>query len=128
MTENENIGYLKVKVSTANSAFPVEGAVVLISSESDSGEGALLYSLRTNESGLTRSVPLLTKPAFESESPGYEKPYLAYSVRVTADKYLPVNISGVSVFEGIEATLPVTLIPSAINPVARTDGGEEGRP
>ena len=112
MTDNENIGYLRIRASSGSEAFPVDGAVVLVSRENpDGGDTGVIYSLRTDPSGLTAEIPLETKARSLSESPGNVKPYTTYSVLVDADGYYPVNISGVSVFEGIRATLPVNLVP-----------------
>lgn len=106
------MGYLQIKVSSGSGSFPIENAVVLISPEEEGGgDNGVLYSLRTDNSGLTKSVALGTKGGNLSESPGSEKPYITYSVLVDAPNYYPVNVSGVSIFEGIHATLPVPLIP-----------------
>lgn len=112
MEENVPIGYLQVKTSLGSDSFPVEGTVVLISREDESGgDNGVLYSLRTNKSGLTDTVALEAKAKSLSETPGNVAPYTTYSVLVDAPNYYPVNISGVSIFEGISATLPVPLIP-----------------
>lgn len=110
--ENEPMGYLQIKVSSGSGSFPIENAVVLVSPEKEGGgDNGVLYSLRTDNSGLTKSVALGAKDKNLSESPGSEKPYTTYSVLVDAPNYYPVNVSGVSVFDGIYATLPVPLIP-----------------
>lgn len=112
MNENEALGYLRVKVSYGTDAFPVEGAVVLISPEKNSGEeNGVVYSLRTDLSGLTESVALETESKDLTEIPGGARPYKTYSVLVDKGGFYPVNISGVSIFEGISATLPVNLVP-----------------
>ena len=43
-------------------------------------EGRLLYTLKTNEDGLTETITLPTPPLSESFSPEYPKPYSTYNV------------------------------------------------
>lgn len=110
MDNSTATGYLQVKVSSADGAFPVEGAIVLISPNMPEDNG-VIYSRRTDSSGLTDTIPLETKPRALSESPGTEPPFLSYNVQVKKDGYYVSNIMNVPIFEGITATLPVNMVP-----------------
>ena len=101
-------GYLKVSVAGGGGAYPVQGAIVLIKS----GEGGgVIYSLRTDSSGQTVTVPLAAKEGELSESPGNDMPYTVYSAEIIKDGYYRSFINEVRVFEGVSATLPVNLVP-----------------
>ena len=120
MTDQETNGLLQVRAYTAGGAYPVGDAVVQIRREDG---GGVLYSLRTDSSGVTRQVALPTLPEELSEQPGSVKPYTSYVVTVLADGYYPVTVSGVSVFENVRATLPVELVPRDSAYTRNTGGG-----
>ena len=69
------VGYLKIRATSTGGALPVEGAVVRINEYTPQGNGNVLYSLRTNEGGLTETVSLGAPPAAESMMPGAARPY-----------------------------------------------------
>ena len=94
-------------------AYPVAGAIVLIR-DSGEGSGGVIYSLRTDMSGLTEPVPLEAKESSLSESPGNASPFTLYSVEVMKEGYARSFINELQVFEGISATLPVNLVPLGI--------------
>ena len=101
-------GYLKVSVTSGGGAYPVPGAIVLIKN----GDGGnVVYSLRTDESGQTATVPLAAKDGALSESPGNDLPYTVYSVEIIRDGYYRSLINEVRSFDGVSATLPVNLVP-----------------
>ena len=109
-------GYLQVRVSSSREAFPVEGAIVLVTEKDPvSGATGIVRSLRTDMSGLTEKIPLETKKASLSESPENESPFLSYAVEIIKDGYYRVLIDDVQVFEGISATLPVDLVPMSFD-------------
>ncbi len=102
-------GYLKVSVTSGGGAYPVPGAIVLI--KNGGGEGGVMYSLRTDGSGQTLTVPLPAKAGELSESPGNDMPYTVYSAEIIKDGYNRSLINEVTVFDGVSATLPVNLVP-----------------
>ena len=105
-------GFLRVSVTSGGLAYPVEGAIVLIKdADRESGETGVVYSLRTDDSGLTETVALTAKDAYLSENPGNASPFTLYSVEVIKDGYARSIVNEVQVFEGITATLPVNLVP-----------------
>ncbi len=110
MDSSAPTGYIKVSVTSGGGAYPVQGAIVLI--KSGDGEGSVIYSLRTDSSGQTVTVPLAAKEGALSESPGNEAPYTVYSVEIIKDGYYKSLINEVTVFDGVTATLPVNLVPA----------------
>ena len=113
--ESKPTGYLRVSVTSGGLAYPVEGAIVLIRDGNvQTGSTGVIYSLRTDRSGQTPSVPLEAKDGALSESPGNASPFTLYSVEVMKEGYARSFINEVQVFEGISATLPVNLVPLGI--------------
>ena len=106
----ESIGFLIAEVRTANGAIPIEGARVYVyeSKEDDSG---VIYSLRTDKSGMTEKVALDAKSKELSTTPGNEQPFTIYNIPATADGYYSSDKSRVPIFEGVTSILPFNLIP-----------------
>lgn len=94
---------------------PVEGAIVHVKPYYESGgAGDILYSLRTDESGLTDSVLLPAPPRELSQAPEAPVlPYAEYNVTVFKDGYRITENIGVPVFDGISSVQTVNLIPLA---------------
>ena len=102
-------GYVRVFVTEANGAIPVEGALVTVT---DYGaENDVLYTLRTDEGGLTETVSLIVPGAGESLNPGSSSPAGLYGITVRREGYYPVEAAAVPVFAGVLAVLPVDLVP-----------------
>lgn len=115
-TEAYDSGFLQVRVSTANDALPVENASVVIAVPSGrENEGYVLYSVLTDQSGLTPVFSLPAPPKEESERPGGRTPYAEYQVRVNAPRFLPQIYEGVPVFSGITTVQPASLEPAPDN-------------
>lgn len=111
MTE-EGRGFLRIRVLSAGGALPVENAVVTISDyNGEASEGEILYSLRTDNGGLTQTASLPAPPASLSQQPGSVQPYSLYNVTVLKDGYYTVENVGVMVFDQVVAIQPVNLIP-----------------
>lgn len=110
----ENIGFLIVEVRTASGAIPIEGALVYVY-PSGEGENDVLYSLRTNSSGMSERVALATRNKDLSTSPGVKSPFISYNVAVSAPGYYGASKSNVPIFEGVSSILPFDLIPLSEN-------------
>ena len=106
----ESIGFLIAEVRTANGAIPIEGARVYIY-ESREEESGVIYSLRTDKSGMTEKVALDAKSKELSRVPGNEQPFTIYNITATADGYYSSDKSRVPIFEGVTSILPFNLIP-----------------
>ena len=110
----ESIGFLQVAVKSASGALPVENAQVSIykyGKEEGAQNGDLIYSLITNENGLTSKVALETKDKKLSLAPGNINPYSTYNIYVRRDGYYDSSHLNVPIFQGITAIQPVELIP-----------------
>lgn len=116
-------GYLKISVSEAGGTIPIKGASVIIS---EYGNGSTtLYSLITNDSGLTKTVSLDAPSQSESLTPGSYQPYSLYTIDVYLDGYYPIESVGVPIFAGITSIQPFNLIP--LSEEEMINGTEDGR-
>ena len=109
IANNESAGYLKVQVTSAGGAFPVEGAQVNVSDS----DGGAVASLRTDRSGLTPTISLTAPPRSLSQRPenGGEIPYSTYTVQVVRDGYFSAEDYFVPVFDTVTSIQKVNLIP-----------------
>lgn len=116
---NPNIGFLITNVRTANGALPVEGATVNIFNSSAPSEDGnippsdtdIIYSMRTNQSGITEKVALATKSKELSTEPGNVRPFLSYNIAVSADGFYDTEFINVPIFPGITSIQTVDLMP-----------------
>ncbi len=115
MPGNEN-AELRVSVTTALGAYPIEGASVTVSSNA-LGERVQLYSVTTGRDGMTPAMLLETPPRAASLSPGDGTPYALYTVEAEAEGFIPLAALNVAMFSGVPAVLPVQLIPVLENAV-----------
>ena len=115
MTNTPNsgsFGYLRFSVGTAGGTIPVEGAKVYVYTDPDNGsEGQLLYTLTTDEDGITETITLPTPPLSESFSPDFPKPYSTYNIFAVKNGYYPTEGRTVPLFPGITSIQPVNLVP-----------------
>lgn len=101
-------GYLQVQTRTAQNIIPLVGAQVRILDD----EGNTLYRLTTDESGETQVIALETVDRSFSQDPNYAGiPYSSYGVIVDAEGFRSVSVTGIPIFDGELATLPVTMVP-----------------
>lgn len=100
-------GYLLVNVYTAQGYRPVEGARIQISYTGI--PEAQIEEQITDESGQTEEMELPAPPRAWSMEPGEEQPYAEYTIQIEASGYPSVNVTGVEVFSGELAVLPVFL-------------------
>lgn len=118
------IGYLRVRVTAAD--LPVSGVAVRIAEYPENGaDGEILYSVLTDENGLTPITELAAPPANESITPGYAQPYAVYNIFVDYGGYYPVEGVGVPIFDKVTAIQPVKLVP--LTEEDRIAGGDNGR-
>lgn len=107
----DDFGTLRIRTSSASGAIPIAGAIVRISG-GEEGNRLVARSLITDSDGVTVSVNLPTpKRSYSLEPDEPEMPYALYDVAVTADGYYSKSIVGVTIFSGINAILPVNMIP-----------------
>ena len=101
-------GYLKVRVSEANEAIPIEGADVIIKDMS----GQILYKLKTDASGVTETVLLYAPDKINTMNPNNIGPkYSIYRVEVYHPGFVSEIINGVQIFDTIESEQNVEMHP-----------------
>ena len=107
---NESIGYLVIKVSTARGAIPLENAAVSVRGKPESSSG-ILYSLRTDSSGLTPRVSLPTPPKNLSQSPGSLTPFSLWDIDVFCDGFISAHDTSVPVYPDVTSIQNADLTP-----------------
>lgn len=104
------IGYLTIKARTAHEAIPLTGMHVRVLDS----QGNSLYDLITGESGETQTVPLETLDKSFSLNSSYSGlPFYSYSVLAQAPGFNTLFVSGIPIYEGETAVLPLDLEPMA---------------
>ena len=104
------LGYLQIRVSTAQSAIPLENAQVVIRAHEDQG-GDIVANVISDRSGLTPRVALVTVPRALSESPGTPHPFYTYHMDVAKEGYYTQYYQNIPIFDGISAVQSVEMIP-----------------
>ena len=107
-------GQLIVKVSEGGGTLPVKDAVVTISGRLD-GESSqgIIYTLTTDESGLTETVTLEAPDFSLSQRPSASAPYTSYDIKVTKPGYITAENAGTQIFDDITAIQYFSLMPEA---------------
>ena len=101
-------GYLTVKTDIANEAVPVKGATVVIRD----ANGKTLYTLKTDESGLTNAVRLYAPDKIHTLNPDYKgAPYSTYQIEVKKPGFVTEIIKGVQEFDTVGARQEVEMHP-----------------
>ncbi|MBS5725620.1 MAG: hypothetical protein KHW59_07570 [Clostridiales bacterium] len=113
MNDQSGTGFLQVKVVSGNGAFGIEDALVQIFAVDDEGQDTgIIYSLRTDQSGLAPKVALPAPPKANSLTPQEDgAPSASYHVKVSKDNYNSVEITDVPVFDGVTSLQRVNLLP-----------------
>lgn len=116
-------GSLSARVYVAREAVPISGALVRIMGAEEFNL-QVMHSVLTDEDGITPSIPLPTPNRSYSLGAGNsETPYAIYDVLIAKDGYYTKRIRSVAVFAGVDAVLPVNMIPY----IAFSDGGSYPR-
>jgi len=103
----QHTGKLIVFVYEKNTERPIQGAKVSINQKT--GNGEIITTVQTNESGQTTVIVLPAPPKEYALQPTGPKPYADYIVTVEAAGYGSVMIRGVQIFEGTTAKQKVEL-------------------
>ena len=110
-------GTLSVRAYSAGEAEPISGAVVRIKGAEEDNR-FVIYSLLTDYDGITKTVTLPAPAKSNSLSPGAKEiPYSVYDIEITKDGFYTKRFFNVAVFSGINAVLPVNMIPNGNNAV-----------
>ena len=106
-----NEGTLRIRLTTASGALPVLGGRIRVRGTSDNNRD-IDYTLLTQSSGETEKIPLPAPLASLSFDPTKAaSSFYEYSVEAAADGYEVKRLFRVEVFEGIDATQVMELIP-----------------
>ncbi len=114
ISQNSGTGYLKVMVTAADNALPIEGATVTVTSITG-GNTTLINKQTTNNSGETVRIELPAPPKELSLTPGNTNTYAKYNVRVDFPGYYTVENVDVPVFDGQVSMQPTQMIPLPLN-------------
>ena len=109
-TPENSVGYLQLRVSTAQTAIPLENVQVIVRADEAQG-GNIITTVMTDRSGLTPRITLATVPRELSEAPGNVHPFYTYHIDVSKEGYYTQYYQNVPVFEGISALQSVEMIP-----------------
>ena len=107
----DSVGYLQVKVTTAQGAIPLADASVNIRGGAPESSG-ILRALRTNRDGQTEKIALPTPPIANSEAPNGAIPYAVYQIDVAKEGYLPLSFQNVPIFPSVLSIQPAVMIPA----------------
>lgn len=111
LTGENSWGFLQFEVFTADGAYPVPGAVVIVKKQLPAGVG-LVRVLFTDRSGLTPNIALPAPSAALSQTPrNTARPFSEYSVTVIARGYYTLKDIKIPIFAGIKTVQPIDLIP-----------------
>mgnify|MGYP004458616811 FL=1 len=97
-TDNVDRGELKINVESALRTVPIENAAVDISYTGEPDR--ILEEVKTDQNGNTDMLELKTPPLEYSMQPGEVQPYSEYTIKVSAEGYEPVTVSGAEVMSG----------------------------
>lgn len=112
MAVSSDTAVLRVAVTTALGAQPLENALVTVSTAPDeNGTRTLLYAVRTDRDGMTPPMTLAAPPRSASLAPGQVTPYALYTVEAVREGFVPLTALHVTLFAGVPAVLPVALTP-----------------
>ncbi len=112
--QNTGTGYLKVMVTAADNALPIEGATVTVTSGAGDDE-VLINKQTTNRSGETVRIELSAPPKELSLTPGNTNTFARYNVRVDFPGYYTIENIDVPVFDGQLSMQPTQMIPLPAN-------------
>lgn len=91
-------GKLQIQLVSQIQNRPVQGAKISISYTGAPGQP--LEQLRTNSSGQTETIELAAPPVEYSLQPSEEQPYSEYNLKVEAEGYEPIEVSGSEILSG----------------------------
>lgn len=103
-------GFLKVRVSTARGAIPLQGAKVAVRGTTADNSG-IIALLTTDSGGLTPTIALPAPAKAESESPGNVKPFSEYNLEVSLDGYQTQYHYNLPIFATITSVQSTDLVP-----------------
>lgn len=107
---NPSVGYLRVQVSVAQQAYPVQNAHVEIS-KTFSGDKYVFFASQTDASGIVSRVTLPAPDRDLSSAPSALQPYATYDIFVSHPNFTDVYVPNCIVFATIETIQQVRMVP-----------------
>ena len=124
LAANRQTGFLRVQVSAADQAYPIQNAEVVVSkhfAQTDS----VFFTDRTDASGIMSRISLPAPDRSLASAPSALQPYATYDINVSHPGFAKVNLKNCVVFDGIETIQQVELIPTAANGMPQNaEGGD----
>ena len=107
----DSTGLLNVNVTSGTGSYPMVGADVIISRETETGN-SILFRFKTDQSGQIPDVTLDTEDVSNSLSPSPDgAPYSLYTVTVSKNGYYSRVSLNIRIFPGIKTVQPINMIP-----------------
>lgn len=108
---NTSSGFLQAEVSTANRAFPIKDASIIVTRK-NGDKSELIALLTTDENGRTETIELPAPNIAYSESPDQtQKPFSDYQLAVYARGFYTIPLLNVPIFPTVKSIQPVSMIP-----------------
>lgn len=104
-----DIGRLQIQVNTTLQRRPINGARISISYTGNPTE--IIEELTTDSSGRTPIIELPTPPLEYSLAPNENQPYSEYTIKVNAEGFDSVDITGSEMLPGVTSIQPVLMTP-----------------
>ncbi|MBO5279293.1 MAG: peptidoglycan-binding protein [Lachnospiraceae bacterium] len=102
-------GYFRAAITSKGNNRPVTGATIQITDINN--PNAIIDEITTDQNGQSDTISLPAPPLEYSLQPEANQPYAVYNIRITADGFEPVDISGAEILSGQTALQNVTLLP-----------------
>lgn len=115
-TNRDETGFLNINITSLLGSNPIDDATIEISTTGEPDR--VIEKISTNEIGQTENIALETPPLEYSLEPTEFQPYAEYNLKITANNYYPVFISGTQLLPTVTAIQNVTM-----NPVEETNEG-----
>lgn len=112
------VGYLRIYAFTGGGAEPIADARVVVTRPTDDRQ-TVYANLTTDADGFTPVIALPSVDPALTLQPSVTQPYVAYTIRVTADGFQPAEHRNVPVYGNNYVTQPVAMTPIVIGD---TDG------
>ena len=102
-------GYFRANITSQGNSRPISGARIQISDINNPDD--IIEEITTDQNGQSETVSLGAPPIEYSLIPESNQPYAVYNIRIEAEGYEPVDISGAEILSGQTALQNATLLP-----------------
>lgn len=113
--ENPFTGSLKIQTFVGRNVYPVANANVVVSKDFESGKH-IIYSSKTDMSGLTKEIILPATPSSETDSPQRKVEPITYQVEVSHPSYVTLLFKNVPIFQDVKSIQKAYMILKSVSP------------